>query len=1237
MIRRSKLLPSDDAAGAEQPSLRSFRPQYADDNHSLYVALILRDLQGDQPSQNIALSGAYGSGKSSVLKGLLDELGKKSVAAVQVSLATLNQSRASLLDVAGEPTLTAALEKEVVKRLLYSVKPQEIPRSRFNRIGGFRLGPASGLSAVVGALAVGTATTLGAELPLTQLADAKDWWHGAGLAADFLGTSALVLAAQSVLSSFRLSEIALGPAKLSLDDKTGNYFDHYLDEIVYFFEQTKTRVVVFEDLDRFDDPGIFLALRELNNLLNSSDQVEEPVSFVYAIRDSLFVRAVQIDPVPHDPADDSGSPTEVAVARPRPPDAHAKHGTELAASDRAKFFDLIVPLVPFISHEVAADLLLKTLSELPDRLMPSRPLVTATGRHFTDMRVILSICNEYEVFAAELFDKSAVEGLTKDELFAMVLYKHLYLDDFERIRTGKSLLDVVIDKIRTWVSTTVTKLDETIAVVEDAIESAEAIDRRSATAGDRLLKRVDASLRMFNQGAVQSITPTGARAFSREEVGKREFWEAMAAAGDQHLTVHANGSGRAIAAADVATFLGHDGNPKAWLRSELGPDRQKLARLKEARIWVRTSSIPELLGGPFPAVKLGSEHSWDQLGVECSEIFEDELIYELLRGGYLDQNFGIYTTKFHGAILSARARSYLMQYVDRHRNDPLFDLSADDVQEIVSRHGDAFLVDISSLNVSVVDHLLSTDAPKLPLALETSGQAADFVATYLANGASGDELLKRVAPVRADILDVVVTSASASDAERRSHVDACLSVLSGDVAYTLYEESAAFVASQLDGLPTLSAPMDADVAVAVADLLAANGLKVGDLSRVVEPLRSEVARHGSFRVKRENLAVITGDAARVGLDTLGGLGDGVGRHMLSDLSDYLGAICGDPAGSIVDDGASLDIVVRAIVDHDRDDLRTALAALKPGVVYEFLEQAPDGVYSDLAEAGAFALTRANVTRYIDVVGAIDPALGSFLERSRAIAVVDVDGADTDEEAARTKLAVAIVTSQHVSSEVKVELVASLETRTTLSVPGLSLTDPALASGLLSAGEIADSAETFAALAAGPWPVLEACAATSTGFDDFVGELSLADELLANVLLSSKVSDAAKRTLLADFDARQPSLAAKGAGAWMTAAGRLGVVLAPSQVSALGQAGAEPELVRGFLLREQSRLNASEMVSVLAFCGSPYTSLATANGTTLTVPHSDEWRGVLQTLKSANIVKDFHRQTLREKFDVHMSG
>ena len=81
-----------------------------------------------------------------------------------------------------------------------------------------------------------------------------------------------------------------------------------IDEILYFFEVTRYRIICFEDLDRLDDASIFIHLRELNALLNNYDKIHKPIVFVYSVRDNIF-----------------------------------------SEKDRTKFFDFIIPVVPIIN------------------------------------------------------------------------------------------------------------------------------------------------------------------------------------------------------------------------------------------------------------------------------------------------------------------------------------------------------------------------------------------------------------------------------------------------------------------------------------------------------------------------------------------------------------------------------------------------------------------------------------------------------------------------------------------------------------------------------------------------------------------------------------------------------------------------------------------------------------------------------------------------------------------------
>lgn len=1222
--------------------LGTLRPVYEEDKHGLYVDLLVRDLAGETPPRNVAISGAYGSGKSSVVEGLMKRLGDKSIESMQISLATLNQSRQAILEVSGEETLTAALEKEVVKRLLYSAKPSTIPRSRYQRIIGFQPKPAAAIAFVCGLGVTGAAAAFDVALPLEQVVAAWQWKQWLAPVFDTLSVSALAFAGQAALSKFKLRQVAVGPASVALADHDANDFDRYLDEIVYFFERTGTRVVAFEDLDRFDDPGIFLALRELNNLLNSSKQITQPISFVYAIRDSLFVKAIEPDePPPESPPELPGPP--IVSGRLDLPDSHARHGVDSAASDRAKFFDLIVPIVPFISHEVAADLLVTALADLPDDLQPSRNLASLAGGHFADMRVIHSIRNEYEVFAAELLRKSPVEGLSADHLFAMMLYKHLYLEDFERIRTGNSTLDAATDLIRAAVADLIEAVDRTIAAAEDAIQAERAVDQRAVAAGHRLLDLLDAMLRFQGWGPVQTLTVDATQPFPREQVTASDFWTALGNSENPTLHVQSPNGTNVIAADDLPLLLGPDRNPKAWARREIEKDQQRLEQLKQAREWVRRATFAELLSGPYPSAKI-DEIEWTQARDDCLDLIGEGLLFDLFRQGYIDRDFALYTTKFHGAILSARARTYLMQYVDRHRSDPHFELSDSDVDEIFNRRGEALLSDDSSLNLSIVDRLLEQQAPRLPDALVETGRAAEFLETYLADGQFGDDLLKRLTACRRDILDVVSEASRLSELDRRRCLNSCVSALARDIGYTLSPTTIALLADAIETLPAFETELEPATAEAIADLMRFNDLRITDLERLRDPLRRAVIEAGRFDVTRANLATITQSADKVGLDTVLEIAEAGGTHLVANMADYLAAVRQTPAGSIVDDAANFDRVVRAIAAGASEHLSAALELRPPAASYTDLSAAPADAYGDLARSGAFLVNRANISRYVDTVGTIDANLADLLQTAAEIDVDEasdeadeVEGHAAAEEEARQKLARLIVTSDQLDPDAKVSLVVSLKTTNTLDVDELQLADPRLASELLRVGEVADDLTTFTALTSAPWPVFEACAVESSKLPSFIGELGFTDSLLREVLESARVGETAQRAMLDHFESIDQALGSASAPAWLRTALRLNVQLAPAQLARLAQAGAPTGKVLDYVAQAKPPIAATDLVAVLAQCDQPYSALATPNGSKFTVPLTETSRRILQTLKDGGVVRSFHKKRLRDVADVQMAG
>src|SRR5690606_40367452 len=251
-------------------NLLPLTPKYLAEEHGGYVAAIEAALADDQ-IRNIALSGNYGVGKSSILREVAQRQDRR---IVELSLSTLAPIEASQLDDSvpiQATTPTNRIQQEIVKQLLYREYPSRTPGSRFRRIERFRWWRAIGTSVLLGFVVAVTFLLTGWTVKiatvLTPYLDSGIWAHST-----IWGAAAFVALAVNWLfyGKLRISQLSAGTATVTLSDNSVSYFDQYLDEIVYIFEVSGRDVVIFEDIDRFNDSHIFETLRALNTLLNVS-------------------------------------------------------------------------------------------------------------------------------------------------------------------------------------------------------------------------------------------------------------------------------------------------------------------------------------------------------------------------------------------------------------------------------------------------------------------------------------------------------------------------------------------------------------------------------------------------------------------------------------------------------------------------------------------------------------------------------------------------------------------------------------------------------------------------------------------------------------------------------------------------------------------------------------------------------------------------------------------------------
>ncbi|MFC2519975.1 MAG: hypothetical protein ACFNXY_12165 [Corynebacterium matruchotii] len=412
-------------------------PHFDEKHHGLYVKKLEQAVRNPKV-RNIALTGGYGTGKSSVIQGLIERIHSskelEKIRPITISLPTIQVVNES----DSKDNRTDRIQREIVKQLLYRSEPRKMRRSQYRRI--------THITTVQRAIAC---FIIAIFLTFTFWLLAKPDWHwsqGGSLWGYWQPT-----VVQTILwgltfyidwtwvnkPTIAIKGLQLGPAKLELEKNDFNYFDKYLNEIIYYFEVSKTNLVIFEDLDRFDDPYIFDALHELNELINISlgqerftEQKNPPVRFLYTIRDSIFEYKTQ------------GIIKNV--------DTRYTHRLEI--ENRTKFFDVIVPIIPFSTSRNAYEYLTQLLNDhvFPAKIETEQKLREIVGSEVSDYRLLKNIVSEFQIFTERISvswdGNSEAKDFLRDHanyLFAFVVYKNTHFIDYEKLQTEDSNIDKI--------------------------------------------------------------------------------------------------------------------------------------------------------------------------------------------------------------------------------------------------------------------------------------------------------------------------------------------------------------------------------------------------------------------------------------------------------------------------------------------------------------------------------------------------------------------------------------------------------------------------------------------------------------------------------------------------------------------------------------------------------------------------------------------------------------------------
>ena len=392
-----------------------FAPKIRADKADKYSEIIKYAVENPN-TKNVALTGPYGSGKSSIL--ITFEEVYPEFKYLNISLATFDEKEHQLKEI----------EYCILKQLFYKVEQNKIPESRFKRIVNHKNVKLKAIFIFIWLISL--IYFLNPNL-LNNIIEvlACDFYSKIGniiyMLYFLVGTFYFLYKIMGFILNFKLTKFSFQDAEIENgDDKKSINFESEIDEILYFFERNHFNVVFIEDLDRFKNTEIFIKLREINYLINNYDPIKNKrkITFIYAVQDDTFKE-----------------------------------------DERAKFFDLIIPVIPVINYSNSSKELLENIDIEKDNIPKS--FFKQVARYLSDKRTLISINNEYKIY------KNIIgNDLDKRKLLAMMVYKNVEPTDFDNLNSQKGYVYSVFNESYNLLKSSIDTFDKKIIENNTAIK-----------------------------------------------------------------------------------------------------------------------------------------------------------------------------------------------------------------------------------------------------------------------------------------------------------------------------------------------------------------------------------------------------------------------------------------------------------------------------------------------------------------------------------------------------------------------------------------------------------------------------------------------------------------------------------------------------------------------------------------------------------------------------------------------
>ena len=585
---------------------------------------------------NIAISGAYGAGKSSVIESYEKKHDDKNF--LHISLAHFEPTERNESEDSVKET---TLEGKILNQLIHQIPVDRIPQTNFRvkkDVGRRNIIIITILLYVL----LGSITFISMSNKIQNWVDALCDGRLKSLLAIFTNDftvffAAIALAGSAFICIYNAVKVqknknlfhkvtVQGNTIEIFENKDESYFDKYLNEVLYLFEQVEADVIVFEDMDRFNSNVIFERLREVNNLVNvhkynkfknkkrhklinkifrRKEKQYKPLRFFYLLRDDVFV-----------------------------------------TKDRTKFFDYIIPIVPVLDGTNSYDQFIRHLKQGNILEKFDSTFLQRLALYIDDMRVLKNVYNEFLVYMYRLNNTD----LNWNKMLAIIVYKNIFPRDFCNLQLGKGYVHELFEQKENLSKETIGKLEEEKQLIQEKITY---INKENLTDVQELNDAYEAKYnRLPRDSWYNQLTQEGRKEKDKLEKEKEKRIEVIDNRNKVMMTE------LEVKLQDIEQRISAT---KTKLLSEL------ITRDNTDSIFMIKSINP-----------IGEENQYNE--IKGSDYLE--LLKFLISNGYIDETYNDYMTYFYEDSLSAHDKMFLRRITDKKGSD--YEYSLKDVEKVLS-------------------------------------------------------------------------------------------------------------------------------------------------------------------------------------------------------------------------------------------------------------------------------------------------------------------------------------------------------------------------------------------------------------------------------------------------------------------------------------------------------------------------------------------------------------------------